>query len=105
MKKIIVFTLVLTIMTLFFTGCIGKFECDVCGKDIFGIKNDKKVEDKKLTYCSDCKAEAEKFTSFHCETCDKDVVSIKYDGQFMGEPFSCCDECYEGLSHIADMLK
>ena len=55
MKKVICIVLLVVMLLTMFTGCVGKFECDLCGEEKFGVKNEGKVLGMTVTYCSDCK--------------------------------------------------
>ena len=55
MKKVICIVLLVVMMLTMFTGCVGKFECDLCGEEKVGVKNETSVLGIDVTYCNDCK--------------------------------------------------
>ena len=55
MKKVICIVLLVVMLMTMFTGCVAKFECDLCGEEKFGIKNEGNVLGMTVEYCNDCK--------------------------------------------------
>ena len=55
MKKVICIALLVVMLLTMLTGCIGKFECDLCGEEKFGVKNEGSVLGMTVVYCNDCK--------------------------------------------------
>lgn len=54
MKKIICVLLLVALLATLLAGCIGSFECDICGEEKFGTKNEESFLGQKVTYCNDC---------------------------------------------------
>lgn len=59
MKKIIIFVLV-AVMTLSFTSCFEKIECDICGEEYGKSKiTTEKLFGEEFNYCDDCAEDLE----------------------------------------------
>ena len=54
MKKVICLVLLVVMLLTMLTAC-GKFECELCGEEKFGSKNQGEVLGMTITYCNDCK--------------------------------------------------
>ena len=55
MKKVICVLLLAVMLMTMFTGCVGKFKCDLCREEKFGFKNEGEVLGITITYCNECK--------------------------------------------------
>ena len=55
MKKVICVLLLVVMLLTMFTGCVGKFKCDLCREEKFGFKNEGEVLGMTITYCNECK--------------------------------------------------
>ena len=62
MKKILCILVSVMLLAGCLAGCgFGKFECDICGEEKFGVKIEEEFLGQTIEYCKDCKGELEEF--------------------------------------------
>ena len=61
MKKLICLLVLVTVLTTLLTGCLGQFECDLCGDEQFGVFYETEILGKTVEYCGDCKDDIDEF--------------------------------------------
>ena len=61
MKKIAFLMALVMLLSVLLCGCVGFFECDLCGEEKFGRKYEETIWGETIVYCSDCKEELEDF--------------------------------------------
>ena len=93
MKKLLAIALVIVTMTTLLTGCIGTFDCEICGENQFGIKYEKKIDDEKITYCGDCKEIAKNAERIHCDLCNTELIGVKYSHVTYNVELTFCADC------------